>query len=359
MQVNVTEAGRPWKGSGYGQVGSNALAALLTGHPAKRGMIAAALVMLAMLLMGAFAAPLVAETYPSKPIRMILPMNPGGVTDILGRTMGQKLAERLGQPFVSENRPGAGGNIGLEIASKARPDGYTVVLSPPAIVVSPSLYKKLNYDPVKDLEPISLVAEIPNVLVVRPSLPVNSLKEFVAFARRNPGKLNFGSGGLGTTNHLVGEILNNIEKIKIVHVPYKGVNQAMVAMMGGEVDMVAIGAPSSLPHIQSGKVKALAVLNKERLPSLPNVPTAKEAGIENFEVSAWYGLLAPAGTPRDIINRLNAEWVRIAATTDARESIKKIGFEPLSSSPEEFAEFIKTETVRWRKVIREANLSID
>lgn len=311
------------------------------------------------LLVSAWITPVCGQTYPSKPIRILLPMNPGGVTDILGRIICQKLGERLGQPFVPENRPGAGGNIGLELAARARPDGYTIVLSPPAIAVSPSLYKKLNYDPVKDLDPISLVAEIPNVLVVRASLPVNSLKELVALAKANPGKLNFGSGGLGTTNHLTGEILNNLAKIKIVHVPYKGVNQAMMAMMGGEVDMVAIGAPSSLTQIQAGKVKALAVLSERRLPSLPNVPTAREAGMDNFEVSAWYGLLAPAGTPRDIIIRLNAEWVRIAATIDARESIQKIGFEPLASTPEQFAEFIKTETARWRKVVREANLSID
>ena len=262
-------------------------------------------------------------------------------------------------PLSAKTAPVRAATSASKMAARARADGYTIVLSPPAIVVSPSLYKKLNYDPIKDLAPISLVAEIPNVIVVRSSLSANSLREFVALAKANPGKINFGSGGLGTTNHLVGEILNNLAAIKIVHVPYKGVNQAMIAMMGGEVDMVAIGAPSSLPHIQAGKVKALAVLSDERLPSLPNVPTAKEAGIDNFEVSAWYGLLAPAGTPRDIINRLNTEWVKIAAETDARETIKKIGFEPLSSTPEKFAEFIRTETVRWRKVIKEANLSID
>ncbi len=311
------------------------------------------------LLSGITVAPLSAQTYPNKPIKIILPMNPGGVTDILGRIMSQKLAERLGQPFVPENRPGAGGNIGLEMAAKAKPDGYTIVLSPPAIVVSPSLYKKLNYDPVKDLAPISLVAEIPNVLVVRSSLQVNSLKELVALAKTKPGKLNFGSGGMGTTNHLCGEILNNLAKINIVHVPYKGVNQAMMAMIGGEVDMVVIGTPSSLPHIHSGKVRALAVLSDQRLPTLPGVPTAKEAGIDNFSVSAWYGLLAPAGTPRDIIKRLNSEWIKIAATAEVRENIQKIGFEPLSSTPEEFAEFIRTEIVRWSKVVKEGNLSID
>ena len=321
--------------------------------------IAACAVVAVFVMAGATVAPLYAQTYPVKPIRIILPMNPGGATDILGRIMGQKFAERLGQPFVPENRPGAGGNLGLELAAKARPDGYTIVLSPPAIVLSPSLYKKLNYDPIKDFAPISFVAEIPNVLVVRTSLPVKSLKEFIEYAKANPGKVNFGSGGIGTTNHVAGEVLKSLAKINIVHVPYKGVNQAMVAMMGGEVDMVVIGTPSSLPQIQAGKVRALAVLSEERLPPLPSVPTAREAGIDNFEMSASYGLLAPAGTPREIINRLNAEWVRIAAAPDVRESIQKVGFEPLSSTPEKFAEFIKKEIARWGRIIKEANLSLD
>lgn len=311
------------------------------------------------LLVGASVLPLCAQTYPSKPVHFVLPFPAGGPTDILGRIIGQKLAERLGQPFVPENRPGAGGNNGAEFAAKARPDGYTILLAAPSLSISPTLYKKLNYDSVKGFAPISLVAQIHNVLLVRPSLPVKSLKELVEFAKTNPGKLNFGSGGIGTSNHLGSELLKSLAKINIVHVPYKGSNQAMLGVMGNEIDMVVIGIPSSLPNIQAGKVRALAVLSEERLPSLPGVPTAKEAGIDNFEVTTWYGILAPAGTPRDIVARLNAEWVKIAAMPDVQEKMQNTGFQPMSGTPEQFAEFIKTEIVRWGKVIKEANISVE
>lgn len=311
------------------------------------------------LLVGASVLPLCAQTYPSKPVHFVLPFPAGGPTDILGRIIGQKLAERLGQPFVPENRPGAGGNNGAEFAAKARPDGYTILLAAPSLSISPTLYKKLNYDSVKGFAPISLVAQIQNVLLVRPSLPVKSLKELVEFAKTNPGKLNFGSGGIGTSNHLGGELLKSLAKINIVHVPYKGSNQAMLGVMGNEIDVVVIGIPSSLPHIQAGRVRALAVLSEERLPSLPGVPTAKEAGIDNFEVTTWYGILAPAGTPRDIVARLNAEWVKIAVMPDVQEKMQNTGFQPMSSTPEQFAEFIKTEIVRWGKVIKEANISVE
>jgi tripartite-type tricarboxylate transporter receptor subunit TctC len=327
--------------------------------PAARIMMTACAMAVAFLLVGAMVAPLQAQTYPNKPVRFILPFPPGGPTDILGRLIGQKLAERLGQPIVPENRPGAGGNIGLEIAAKARPDGYTIGLASPSLSISPTLYKKLNYDSIKDFAPISLVAEIPNMLLVRPSLPVKSLKELVAYAKANPGKLNFGSGGIGTSNHLASELFKTLANVNIVHVPYKGSNQAMIAMMGGEIAMVVIGIPSSQAQIQAGKVRALAVLSDERLPSFPDVPTAREAGIDHFEVTTWYGLLAPSGTPRDIVNRLNAEWVKIAAMPDTKEKMQNAGFEPLSGTSEKFAEFIKTEIVRWGKVIRDANLSID
>ena len=318
-----------------------------------------AAVTVAFVLGGATAAPLGAQTYPSKPVRFILPFPPGGATDILGRIMGQILANRLGQPFVPENRPGAGGNIGSELVAKARPDGYTLLLAGPALSISPGLYKKLNYDPVKDLAPISQVLEGHYVLLVRSSLPVKNLKEFVEYAKARPGKLNFGSGGIGTPNHLASELLNSLAKISIVHVPYKGVNQAMMGMMGNEVDMVVIGTPAALPQIESGKVRALAVLSEQRVPSLPGVPTAREAGIDNFEVTSWYGLLAPAGTPADIIARLNMEWVKIAAMPDTREKMQKVEFEPVSGTPEQFGNFIKREIVRWGKIIKETNLSVD
>jgi tripartite-type tricarboxylate transporter receptor subunit TctC len=311
----------------------------------------------AFLLVGVMVMPLFAQTYPNKPIRRILPMAVGGPTDILGRIVGQKLAERLGQPFVTENRPGAGGNIGVEIAAKAGPDGYTILFTSTALATSPSLYKKLNFDPIKDLAPIALVAESPNVVLVHPSLPVKNLKELVEYAKKRPGKLNFSSGGIGVTTHLAGELFNILANTKIVHVPYKGGGPALTALIGGEVDMQIIGPSVALPQIQAGKVRPLAVLTPERLPSLPNVPTAKEAGIENFEVTSWFGILVPAGTPPEIIARLNAEWVKIAAMPDTKEKMQKAGFEPMSGTPDQFAEFIKTEITRWANVIKEANIN--
>lgn len=314
---------------------------------------------IAFLLITAMTASLYAQTYPSKPVRFVLPFPAGGPTDILGRIMCQKLSDVLGQPFVPENRPGSGGNIGAEFVAKARPDGYTLVLVSPSLAISPTLYKKLNYDSVKDFEPISLVGQMPNVLIIRPSLPIKSLKELIEYAKANPGKLNYGSGGIGSTNQLASELLKSFAKINMVHVPYKGSIQAMMALLGGEVDMVTIGVPPSLPHIKSGKVRALALLSPERLPALPDVPTAREAGVDNFEVTLWYGMLAPAGTPRDIIARLNEEWVKIAAMPDTVEKMRKAEYEPISSTPEQFADFIKTEIVRWGKVIKNANITLN
>jgi tripartite-type tricarboxylate transporter receptor subunit TctC len=322
-------------------------------------MMAACAISVAILLAGAMFAPLCAETYPSKPIRLIAPFPAGGGADIVGRIIGQKLAERLGQPVVMENRPGAAGNIGLEATAKARPDGYTLVLTTPSLTISPSLYKKLNYDPVKDLEPIALTAQVPNLFLVRPSLPVKNIKEFVEYARANPGKLNFGGSGVGSSTHLATVLFMNLAKINLVNVTYKGSSQALIGLMGGEVDMVLIGPPAAMPLIQSGKLRALAVFSSDRLPSLPDVPTIKEAGIDNSEVTTWYGMLAPAGTPPAIINRLNAEWVKIAAMPDTVEKMRNAGFDTMSSTPEQFAELIKMEIARWAKVIKEANVRID
>ncbi|MEO8442687.1 MAG: tripartite tricarboxylate transporter substrate binding protein [Betaproteobacteria bacterium] len=311
-------------------------------------------------LLGAMTAqPLYAQSYPTRPVRFILPFPAGGPTDLLGRIMGQKLAAQLGQPVVPENRPGAGGNVGTEYAAKQAADGYTMVLASPSLAISPSLYRKLGYDPVKDFAPISMVARIPNVLLVHPSVPAKTLKELVQLAKANPGKLNFGSGGLGTSNHLGSELFKSLAGVDIVHVPYKGSNEAMVGMMGGHVDMVVIGVPPTLPHIKAGRVRPLAVLAAERLPYLPDVPTAREAGIANFEVTTWYVLAVPAGTPRDIIVRLNAEWVKLAESPDTREKMQTAGFEPMSSTPEQAGEFIKTEIVRWAQVIKDAKLKVE
>lgn len=306
-----------------------------------------------------FVLPVHAQSYPSKPVRFILPFPAGGPTDLLGRIMGQKFAAQLGQPVVPENRPGAGGNVGTEYGAKQAPDGYTIVLASPSLSISPSLYKKLGYDPVKDFTSISMVAQIPNVLLVHPSVPAKTLKELIALAKANPGKLNFGSGGLGTSNHLGSELFKSLAGVNLVHIPYKGSNEAMVGMMGGHVDMVVIGVPPTLPHIRAGRVRPLAVLAAERLPYLPNVPTSKEAGIPNYEVTTWYDLIVPAGTPREIVSRLNAEWIKIAESADAQEKMRTAGFEPMSSTPEQANEFVKLEIVRWAKVIKDAKLQVD
>jgi tripartite-type tricarboxylate transporter receptor subunit TctC len=319
-------------------------------------MTAGAIVAGAVLLIGAMVAPLWAQSYPTKPIRLIIPMATGGAADVVGRIIGLKLAEWLGQSVVPENRVGAGGNIAYEYTAKARPDGYTIVFGSSLLASGPGLYKKLNYDPIRDLVPISMVARVPYVLIVRPSLPVNSLQELIQYAKANPGKLNFGSSGIGAAPHLAQEQLKSMAKIDISHVPFKGGAQVMVGMIGGEVDMYVGPLPTSLPQIRAGKVRALAVLRDERLPELPNVPTAKEAGTDNWEVYAWYGLLAPVGTSRDIVNRLNAEWISIEAMPETKEQLRKAGFEPLSGTPEQFSEFLKAEILRWGKVIREAKI---
>jgi tripartite-type tricarboxylate transporter receptor subunit TctC len=325
-----------------------------------RGRIVTALCAIAAaFLLTASVVPLGAQTYPSKPVHLITPFPAGGGADIAGRIIGEKLAERLGQPVISENRPGAAGNIGLEFTAKARPDGYTIVITTPSVTISPSLYRKLNYDPIKDFDPIALVAQVPNLILVRSSLPVKNLAEFVEYARARPGKLNFGGSGIGSSTHLATILFMSQARINLVNVTYKGSSQALIGLIGGEVDLVLIGPPSAMAHIQSGKLRALAVLSKERLASLPDVPTIKEAGIENSEVTTWYGLLAPAKTPRDIITRLNAEWNRVAALPDTRQKLQNAGFETMTSSPEQFADLIREEVPRWAKVIKDGNVKID
>ena len=298
-----------------------------------------------------------AQAFPSKPVRFVLPFPPGGPSDILGRALAQKLSEQLGQSVVPDNRPGAGGNLGAELVAKSPADGYTLLLSSPSIAISPALYGKLNYDPIKDLAPIARVASIQNIMLVHPSVPAKSLKEFIALARSNPGKLNFGSGGAGTTNHLASEILKSLAKINIVHVPYKGSNQAMLGLMGGQVDMVVIAVPPAVPQIKAGKVRALAVLSDERVSTVPEVPTAKQAGVDNFEVAVWYGILAAGGTPREVITRLHGEIVKALAAPDVRERLINAGIDPWPNTPEQFASFIRSETERYTKVIKSAGVT--
>ena len=298
------------------------------------------------------------EPYPSRPVRFILPFPPGGPTDILGRLIAERLGAQLGQPVVTENRGGAGGNVGAEAAAKSAPDGYTIVLVAPSLAISPTLYAKLNYDPVKDLAPVSLVATVPNVVVTQVAHPA-TLREFIAKAKAKPGEMNFGSGGSGTSNHLAGELFNILTGAKLTHVPYKGVNLAMQDVIAGRIDFVVIGVPAAAPHVRSGKLRALAVIAPQRLPALPEVPTVAEAGLPGFEVTTWYGILAPAGTPRPIITRLNAEIVKAMHSPEMKERLAGIGTDPVTSSPEEFAAFIQAEIAKWGDVIRKANLRAD
>ncbi len=299
-----------------------------------------------------------AQQYPSKALRLLLPFPPGGPTDLLGRQLAQKVSEQVGQPVVAENRPGAGGNLGTEIAAKAPADGYTLLLTSNILAISPHLYRKLPYDALRDFAPVTQVAQVPNVFIAHPSIPARSLKELVATARATPGKLTFGSGGLGTGQHLAGEMFRAASKLDIVHVPYKGSGLAMLGMIGGHVDWMIIGVPPAVPQIQSGKVRALAALTSERLAILPNVPTAAESGFAGYVVTSWYGILVPANTPRDIITRVNGEFAKALNAPDTRERLVGGGFDPKTSTPDQWGEFIKSETARYGKIIREAKLEV-
>jgi len=326
--------------------------------PSRGGAIAAAL-FLVLCCGRAFAQATAAgagQAYPVKPIRLVVPFPPGASTDIVGRMLGQKLFEQTGEQVVPDNRPGAGGNVGIGFTAKAPPDGYTVVIATSGIAISPSLYSNLAYDAVRDLTPVARLTSIPNVLIVHPSVPTRTLRQFISLARAHPGKLNFGSGGVGTTNHLANELLKRLEKINMVHVPYKGVTQAMVAMTGGEVDEVIMPVASALTQIRAGKVRALAVLSDERLQVLPDVPTSKQAGVDNFTMPLWYGMFAPAATPRDIVSKLSLEVVKALGTPELRERLQASGVDPWPGTPEQMAELLRTETARYAEIVRSAGL---
>ena len=296
-----------------------------------------------------------AQQFPVKTVRLILPFPPGGPTDLLGRTIAQKLSEQMGQQVLPDNRPGAGGNLGLELAAKSPPDGYTMVLTSSVIALAPALYTKLNYQQ-KDLAPISLVAEIRNVLLVHPSVPAKSVKELIALARKNPDKLNYGSGGVGTTTHLTPELIMSITKTRMTHVPYKGSGLALIALVGGQVDVLIMAAPAAAEQVKAGKARGLLILSTERFPPLPQVPSARDEGVEDYIVRLWYGILAPAGTPPGLIGRLNSELVKALTSPDLKKRFVEAGVEPLTSTPEEFARFIAAETPRYAKIVKDANI---
>lgn len=307
----------------------------------------------------AFPAATLAQSYPSKPIRLVLPFPPGAPSDLVGRTIGQKLGEQTGQNFVPDNRAGAGGSLGLSLVAKAPPDGYTVIVTSPAIALTPLLYSNLSYDPLKDFTPVARLASIENVMLVHPTVPAKTLKEFIALARSRPGKLNYGSGGPGTTNHLANELLKSLEKLDIVHVPYKGATLATTALMGGEVDQVVVSVASVLPLIKAGRVRPLVVLSEKRVSTLPNVPTSKEAGYPNFRMSIWYGMLAPAGTPREIVTRLHQEVAKAFADPALRQHMSNAGMDPWLGTPEDMGNLLKSEMARYAKIIQAAGIKKD
>ena len=305
---------------------------------------------------GAFAQSSGAANYPTKPVRLIVPFPAGASSDVVGRMIGHKLGEFLGQQVIVENRPGVGGNLGIGQAAKSAPDGYTMVIATASIAVSASLYANPGYDAVKDLAPVARLASIPNVLLVHPSVPAKTLEQFVDLARAHPGKLNFGSGGTGTTNHLANELLKHLEKIDIVHVPYKGVTQAMIAMASGEVDEVVMPVTTATPQIKAGKVRPLAVLTEKRIPTLPDVPTGIEAGVKGFVMPLWYGMFMPVATPPAIVERLSKELIRVLQAADVSQKLNALGVNPWPGSSAQLAELLKDDIQRYGTVIKSAGL---
>jgi len=301
-----------------------------------------------------------APAYPTKPIRIVVPFPPGGATDILARDVAQKLSEAWGQQVIVDNRPGAGGNIGSELVAKAAPDGYTLEMGTVGThAINASLYAKMPYDHIRDFVPVILVAGVPNVLVVNPSVPVNSVQELIAYAKANPGKLNFASSGSGTSIHLSGELFKVMAGVQMTHVPYKGSAPAVQDLIGGQVQLMFDNLPPSLPQIKAGKLRALAVTSATRAPALPDTPTIAEAGLPGFEASSWFGLLAPAGTPPAIVAKLNAEVAKWLATPEAREKLARQGANAAGGTPEDFAKHIAAETAKWAKVVKDSGAKVD
>jgi tripartite-type tricarboxylate transporter receptor subunit TctC len=303
------------------------------------------------------ALPVQAQPYPSRPIRFIVPYTPGGLGDSFARAVGEDLAKRMGQPVVIDNRPGASQAIGAEATAKAPPDGHTIFMGTQSgLVVNTIARRKLPYDPVRDLAPVSMLFTTPLYLVVHPSLPAKSLKELVAFARARPGKLTFASIGNGSSQHLAGEMLRTRAKVDIVHVPYKGSSPAIADLLGGQVDMMFEGGVSSLPHVKSGKLRALATTGRERTEAMPELPTMAESGVADFDITVWFGLVAPAGTPRPIIERLNREVGEVLRTRELKEKFAAAGIDITPSSPEELGERIRADLPYYTRLMQEAGI---
>ncbi len=305
------------------------------------------------------AVPCFAQAYPVKPVKFMVGFAPGGAADITARALAPKLADALGQQFYIENRPGAGGMLGTDAAAKSPPDGYTLLLMPAADAVQPAVRRKMPYDLMRDFAPVARVVNGPWFLVVHPSVPARSAREFVALVRKNPGKLNYATSGVGSSAHMAAELFNALAKVSTVHVPYKGIVEGMTGVAGGEVDIIFASIPSSLPLRNAGRVRALAVTTRERTPLAPDMPTLHESGVTGYDRSGWYGVLAPAAVPRDIISKLNGAIVKIVNAPDMKTTFMNQGLEPATSTPEAFGEFIRSEVAGNIKLVKAAAIRVE
>lgn len=310
-------------------------------------------------LLSAAGAALAESSYPSRPIQFVVPFAPGGTTSILARALADRLGPVIGQSVVVMNRPGAGGNIGAEVVARAEPDGYTMLMGPIGLAINPALYPKLSYDPLADLAPVTLYGGVPNLLVVHPDVPAKTVGELIEHARANPGKLSFASNGNGTSSHLAAEMLKSAAKLDIVHVPYKGGAPAMQDLIAGQVDMLFDQMPAVLPQVDSNRVRALGVSSAKRSKAAPSIPTLAESGVPGFDMTVWFGVLVPAGTPEEIVDRLNTSIRTVLDDEEFQAWLTERGVETMHGSPEAFGEFLRSETKRWGEIVRESGARIE
>ena len=315
-----------------------------------------ALTVLALALLCATGSAQAQKDYPSRPIRMLVGVVPGGATDILARIFGQKLAESWQQQVVVDNRPGANQIVAADLTSKAAPDGYTLQMIPAGFAINPAMHPKLPYDPIRDFTAISMVAMVPNVMVVHPSIPVKTVNDFIAYARARPGQLSFGSAGVGAPSHLCGELLSSLARLQMTHVPYKGQGQVMIDLLGGHLRLAFPSIPASITFIKSGKLIALGVATNRRSSALPDVPTIDESGVKGYDVSAWYGVIGPPKMPKALLTRINGELNRILKTPEVSQAMSQQGADPLGSTPQEFAAAIAADIPKWKKVVADAGI---
>ena len=300
------------------------------------------------------------DDYPNRTVRIIVPFAPGGSTDVVARILADKLGTELKQSFVVENRSGAGGNIGADVVAKASPDGYTLLMGTTGVLaINKYLYKEMSFDPERDLVPVSYTSLITNILVVNPQVPAKTVGELVALAKAKPGALTFASSGAGSSTHLSAELFKSMAGVDILHVPYKGSSQAITDLMGGQVTMLFDNAPSSIPFVEQGKLRALAVTSTKRLPNLPDVPTLDEAGVKGYESLSWSGIMAPAGTPKRVVDRLNAAIEKVLRDPDVKQRFASLGVEPVGGPPEAFSRHIRAESEKWARVVKTANITLN